>query len=449
MPSPQRIRWAKLRIAVVVVSALSILAVLVYLLGGNTWFKPKTYLTTYIPDATGIDPGADVQLNGVLIGKVEWVRLTHSRDPNRVVEVRLQIGEQFRPYIPDDSVSEIDSTNLLGDTYIDILMGKSQRPVQPAGELAFRPPSTMMPKTSDLRQFDAQLKSIDQTIIDMQAGKGPLGQFVVGDALYKQFLDGVVKVEKQMRAATASQSQLGQVLYGTTMIDKAATHSSNWTTGWQSCSRAPCCGTRRSTIRSATRSHRCGARWRTSTRARARADNSSPSDADYVEWNRRVAAWIQSVDTLNSGEGSMGQMVTNAQTYESLNGELRELETTIKEFRENPRKYLAGQVEAVLIRSSTPSKASRPGRLPCARRGLPPPRPPASASTGFSSLPASRPLSADTANRTAAGSSRAATKTALACAVKLWARARRSSRLPDGMRRRTRRTPASSGAVVS
>jgi phospholipid/cholesterol/gamma-HCH transport system substrate-binding protein len=340
MPSPQRVRWAKLRIFVVVMSALSILSVLVYLLGGDTWFKPKTYLTAYIPDATGVDPGADVQLNGVLIGKVEWVQLTHSTDPNKVVEVRLRIGEQYRSYIPDDSVTEIDSTNMLGDTYIDILMGESQRPVQAAGVLAFRPPSTMIPKTSDLRQFDAQLKSIDQTIIDMQGGKGPLGQFVVGDALYQRFLDGVVNVEKQMHAATASQSQLGQALYSTAMIDNvsgtlrqlddrlAKLQSSPW-------------------LRDTTEHDKIRGQIEQVRRTLADLHEGKgaggqfiASDADYAAWNRLLAGWIQSVDTLNSGEGSMGQMVTNAQTYESLNGELRELENTIKQFRANPRKYL-------------------------------------------------------------------------------------------------------------
>ena len=64
------------------------------------------------------------------------------------------------------------------------------------------------------------------------------------------------------------------------------------------------------------------------------------SDAAYVEWNRRVAAWIENVDALNSGEGAMGQMLSNAQTYESLNGSLRELATTLKEFREDPQKFL-------------------------------------------------------------------------------------------------------------
>ena len=64
------------------------------------------------------------------------------------------------------------------------------------------------------------------------------------------------------------------------------------------------------------------------------------SDAAYVEWNRRFAAWIEGVDALSSGVGGIGQMLSNAQAYESLNGALRELRLTMKAFRERPRAFL-------------------------------------------------------------------------------------------------------------
>jgi phospholipid/cholesterol/gamma-HCH transport system substrate-binding protein len=64
------------------------------------------------------------------------------------------------------------------------------------------------------------------------------------------------------------------------------------------------------------------------------------SDAAYLDWSRRVAAFTETLDALNSGEGAMGQMLSNAQTYESLNGSLRELHSNMKEFRQDPRKFL-------------------------------------------------------------------------------------------------------------
>ena len=339
MPSPQKLRWAKLRIFVVAVSALSVLSVLTYLLSGGTWLKAKAYLTTYIPDSTGLEPGADVLLNGVKIGRVESVQLTRLQDRNRIVEVRLKIEEVFLPYIPEDSVTTIDSANLLGDEYININMGRSPQPVRAGGQLRFPPPSNLM-QNIDLRQFEAQLRTIDQIIQDIQAGKGPLGQFVMSDDLYRQFLDGVDKVEKELRAATGSQSQLGQVLYNATMHDNlsASLRQLDDRLAQLQANRLLRDTTQYDQIRDQIAQVR-------RTLADLNAGKGAggeflKSDAAYVEWNRRLAAWIENVDALNSGEGSMGQMLSNAQTYESLNGALRELQSTMKEFREDPQKFL-------------------------------------------------------------------------------------------------------------
>jgi phospholipid/cholesterol/gamma-HCH transport system substrate-binding protein len=339
MPDPHRLRLAKLRIAVLAVSAIAVLSVLVYLLSGGTWLKPKTYLTTHIPDSTGLEPDADVLLNGVKIGLVESVQLTRAKDPNRVVEVRLKIEEAFLPYIPDDSTTTLDSANLLGDKYIDINMGRSPRHARAGAELRFPPPSPFM-QNIDLRQFDAQLRTIDGIIRDLQAGKGPLGQFVVSDALYRQFLDGVIQVERKMRAATASQSQLGQALYSASMHDDLVASLQRLDDRLAQLQA-------NSLLRDTTQYdsiHGQIAKVR-QTLADLRAGKGAggewiSSDAAYVEWNRRVAAFIENVDALRSGQGAMGQMFSNAQTYESLNGALRELQSSLKEFRGDPQKFL-------------------------------------------------------------------------------------------------------------
>jgi len=339
MPSPERIRWAQLRIAIVTMTALSILFVLVYLLSGGTWLQPKSYLTTHIPDATGVAPEADVQLNGVRIGTVESVRLTHSLDPNRVVEVRMKVEAAYLPYIPEDSITTIDSANLVGDKYIDINMGKSPRPVHPGSDLHYPPPAISM-QNIDLRQFDAQLRTIDQILRDIQSGKGPLGQFVVSDALYRQFLDGIEQVERKLRAATSSQSQLGQMLYNSTLHDKLSESLRQLDDRLAKVQSNPLLrdSAQYDQIRGQLVSlHRTLADLNAGTGA---GSDWLASDATYRQWNRLISTWIGNLDALNSGQGAMGQMLSNAQTYESLNGQLQHLQSTIREFRQDPQKYL-------------------------------------------------------------------------------------------------------------
>lgn len=339
MPSPRKLQWAKLRIAVLAVSALTVLGVLVFLLSGGTWLKPKTYLFTYIPDSSGLAPGSDVELSGVDIGEVEWLRLTKSKDPNRVVEARLKVQENFLRHIPEDSETSIDSETMLGDKYVDITMGKSPRPAQPGGELRFQAPTTLL-KSIDLDQFAARLKLIDGIVRDVQAGKGSLGQFIVNDDIYRRVLSGIADVERGLRAATNTQSSVGQLLYSAEKYNDIRTALRQLDDRLAQLQASPY-------LRSSAKYdeiHDQIVRVRR-TLADLNAGKGSggkllTSDAAYAEWNHRLAGWIQSVDAMRYGQGGLGQMLVNAQTYESLNGALRNLQAGVKDFRENPRKFL-------------------------------------------------------------------------------------------------------------
>jgi len=64
----------------------------------------------------------------------------------------------------------------------------------------------------------------------------------------------------------------------------------------------------------------------------------------YRELNRRanqlVANLNNSIDKLNSGQGTLGQLLINQQLYDSLNGATREAQSLLKDIRANPKKFL-------------------------------------------------------------------------------------------------------------
>jgi phospholipid/cholesterol/gamma-HCH transport system substrate-binding protein len=339
MPSAERVQWAKIRSVVVAASALSVLGVLVYLLSGGTWLKAKTFLSTYLPDSTGVTLDTPVLLNGVHIGKVDALRLTRSKDPNRVIEVRLKVEEEFLRHIPEDSLTGLGSETMLGDKYIDITMGRSPRTVRPGGELRYRPPSNFV-KSIDLEQFETQLRAIDQVITDIQDGKGSLGEFVRGDQLYHSVLDGVTHIDKSLRAAVSTNTRLGQFLYSAEGYQELQAPVRQLDDRLAQFEASPY-------LRSTSQYDQI--RDQIEQVRRTLADLNAgkgaggqllASDAAYVDWNKRVAALVESVDALNYGEGGMGHLLVSSQVYESLHGMLQSLETTVKEFRQDPQKFL-------------------------------------------------------------------------------------------------------------
>jgi phospholipid/cholesterol/gamma-HCH transport system substrate-binding protein len=46
------------------------------------------------------------------------------------------------------------------------------------------------------------------------------------------------------------------------------------------------------------------------------------------------------IDKVNSGQGTLGQLMVNPQLYESMNGATREAQALLKDIRANPRRFL-------------------------------------------------------------------------------------------------------------
>src|SRR5688572_13217680 len=133
MPSAERVRWARLRTAAVSVAAVIILSVLLYLLTGGTLLQPKTPIYMYISDATGLERGSPVRVDGITVGKVKEVGLSTDKGLARVVRVTIELPIQNLSSIPVDSYAELNTETVIGDKFVDITSGTRQEQLQPRG----------------------------------------------------------------------------------------------------------------------------------------------------------------------------------------------------------------------------------------------------------------------------------------------------------------------------
>src|ERR1700739_1482254 len=106
MPDAAKLRWSQLRVGIVFVTACEILFVMVFLLTSSKGglFKHNILLRTYMDDASGLSDGTQVRLNGIIIGYLDRLELTGSRDPKRAVGFDMLVQPEFLPQIPIDSV---------------------------------------------------------------------------------------------------------------------------------------------------------------------------------------------------------------------------------------------------------------------------------------------------------------------------------------------------------
>jgi phospholipid/cholesterol/gamma-HCH transport system substrate-binding protein len=93
---------------------------------------PGYQLTADFEHIDGIRDGSDVRISGIKVGSVLGTTL----DPNTFL-AKVQMSVQPSIKLPDDSVAEIVSSGLLGDKYMSLVPGGSDKDIAPGGRIKF------------------------------------------------------------------------------------------------------------------------------------------------------------------------------------------------------------------------------------------------------------------------------------------------------------------------
>jgi len=89
-------------------------------------------LTANFEHIDGIRDGSDVRVSGIKVGSVLGTAL----DPKTfLATVRMSVQPSVK--LPDDTVAEIVSSGLLGDKYMSLVPGGSDKDIPPGGQIKF------------------------------------------------------------------------------------------------------------------------------------------------------------------------------------------------------------------------------------------------------------------------------------------------------------------------
>jgi phospholipid/cholesterol/gamma-HCH transport system substrate-binding protein len=334
MPSARRVSWAKFRVTCVCAVGLAILLVLMYQLTGGTLLEKKASLYLYIPDATGLSINSPVRVDGINAGLVTKIEFTGSNEPNRIVRIAMTLERRKLDAISTDSIAQISTDTLVGDKYIDVTSGKEPGHIAPDGEMKFRDQPDLM-RTIDLTDFERQLRIVDATLADIEQGRNPLGQFVMTDTVYmslrKKFIDLQVAISKAKRAT----SMAGGLIYTDTLyrkvrdpvvqLDQKLALLQSGQGGFGKFLRDPAQYEQISASVQSLRKEIAG----------VQSAEYIASDTMYSDWSHTLSHLIQKVDEVDAMP-----MFSSSEMFDNLNGAAGEMQKTVKDFRENPRKYL-------------------------------------------------------------------------------------------------------------
>jgi phospholipid/cholesterol/gamma-HCH transport system substrate-binding protein len=343
-------RWAQLKVGLLAISALCILAALVFLMTSSTGlFTKRSDAYTFLDDSAAIANGAPVRLNGITVGKVANIGLSGSSEPNRIVRLTLEIDNRYFPSIPVDSQAAIAAENLLGTKYINIKKGRSAMTIQPGAEI----------KSLDTREFDdvvqqgystlASLngifKKLDTILDQLQAGNGTIGELLSNDELYKKVIGIVDDTHRVIASLDSQQGTLGKLMHDDSLyndlrgtLGRVDALTDNIQKGDGTIGKLM----KDPALYDDTRATIADVRQLLAGLNQGKGTAGKLLNSDDL--HNQLLATMGRLDTLldkiNTGQGTIGQLLVNPSLYQNLDSTTREVNGLMKDFRANPKKFL-------------------------------------------------------------------------------------------------------------
>jgi phospholipid/cholesterol/gamma-HCH transport system substrate-binding protein len=339
MPRTRSLAWSELKIGVLAVLALTLSAVMIFVVGGAGGFPWQRYeLRTRFPNVQGLKEGAVVRLAGVEIGTVSRIEFVGAE-----VEVALEVSREQRERIRAGSRATIGSLSLLGEPVIDLTASTEGEPIPDGGYVqSARTPGQL----ADLSETATRgLGQATRLLEDIRAGRGTIGKLFTDDQLYQE-INGFVAAAQNV----ADNIRRGRGTLGALVTDRAAYRAlegslrnldaltARINAGEGSLGRllkddAFARSLSSTTERLDTLTGRLNA-------GQGTAGKLLTDDTLFNRLNSFSERLDQLLASLNQGQGTAGQLLRDRQLYENMNGAVTELRSLVSDIRKDPKRYL-------------------------------------------------------------------------------------------------------------
>ncbi|HUB80959.1 MAG TPA: MlaD family protein [Bryobacteraceae bacterium] len=351
MPDSTKIRWSKLRVGIVFITACAILFVMVFLLTSTKGgiFRHNIELRTYMEDASGVADGTAVRLNGITIGYLDRLQLTGSSDPKRAVEFDMKVQPEYLKQIPVDSVVGIGAANLLGDKFLNITQGRSPEHVKPGAEL--KPlesqdiPELLKQMATLLSTFQDSVNRVDNLLAGVEAGKGNLGKLLKDESLYDTINAITAEGQKLLTDIRTGNGTLSKLIYDDKLYQDARAPLERVDAILAGVQAGQ--GTAGKLLKDPTlfdEAKQTIAQLNTLVAnvngGKGTVGKAMNDDQLYHQAVTLVNQLDSTLAKISAGQGTVGQLLVNPQLYDTLNSTATEAQALVKEIRANPKKFL-------------------------------------------------------------------------------------------------------------
>ena len=238
-PTERKLGFSQLRVGIFVLAGLVVLAFLVLNATGEfNPFEKQITLKARFASADGLREGADVQLAGISIGKVEEVRLLPPDSPEdakveAIITVKQMLdGRPISERVRTDSTAQLVATSILAnDKMINLTPGTSKgTPV--SEDTVLNSTSAMsinqLTQTGNdlLQQINKLAVPANEILNKANQGEGTLGRVINDESLYRNLDTAVaetrttvVKLQTTLDKVNRGQGSAGKLLNDPTLYN--------------------------------------------------------------------------------------------------------------------------------------------------------------------------------------------------------------------------------------
>jgi len=285
-----------------------------YLKGFDLFKKHQTYYAIY-PTVNGLEKSNPVFINGLKVGHVSDIYF--SPDYSGLIVVVMSVTTELP--IPDNTIAGIYSSDLMGSKAIELIMGNSPTNLKDLDTLASRVDPSLKEAVNQQIQplknkAEDLIRSIDSVVVMVQAVFNKKSREDIANALesIKNTLNSLESASYNIDTIVKSQAgRLANILYNLDMITSNIENNND-------------------------KIDRIIDNFASISDSLAKAE--IPKTFNNI--NRTVNDLSLIADKINSGQGSLGQLINDDELYNNLIQASQDLDKLLLDIQNNPKRYV-------------------------------------------------------------------------------------------------------------
>ncbi len=170
----------KVRLGLFIIGGIALFVLAIFIIGKQqNLFNPVFKLSTTFQNVSGLQVGNNVRFTGINVGTVDHIIIIN----DSTVWVDMLIKKNVQPFIKSDCQVAIGSEGLIGDRLLTISFGSSDAPMVKDGQkLASKEPIEMDVIISSLQtsavSVEVITKQLAEIMTNINSGQGTLGRLI-------------------------------------------------------------------------------------------------------------------------------------------------------------------------------------------------------------------------------------------------------------------------------